>query len=160
MRFPRGLALVLAEGISPVMARWAEVQEKRVLREGEPLGEEMLDFANGLGIHEAENVRVMEVERIPLPVPRWLLGAARRMRLPVFEPCGMALGRGIYLLPGQQRSLPHELVHVMQYQREGGILPFMKRYVRECLEFGYANAALEVEADRESRCEWKRNKRS
>ena len=62
------------------------------------------------------------------------------------EPGGMALGKGIYILEGHSRVLRHELVHVAQYQQLGGIGPFMRRYLVECLTHGYADAPLEVEA--------------
>ena len=95
---------------------------------------------------DAEGVRVLELRPIPLPVPRWLLDMGRRLGFPFFAPGGMALGRGIYLLPGNRASLRHELVHVMQYQRAGGIRPFMHRYLVECMTEGYMESVLEAEA--------------
>jgi hypothetical protein len=40
----------------------------------------------------------------------------------------------------------HELAHVAQYERLGGILPFLRKYLFECLTVGYAAAPLELEA--------------
>jgi hypothetical protein len=40
----------------------------------------------------------------------------------------------------------HELVHVAQYERSGGILPFLRRYLFECLTVGYSASPLELEA--------------
>jgi hypothetical protein len=88
----------------------------------------------------------MEIDPIPLPFPRPLVKLAGRWGLPLFEPAGMALGKGIYLLAGRSRVLRHELVHVAQYQRLGGIEPFMRRYLTECLVHGYRDAPLEIEA--------------
>lgn len=121
------------------------------MRNGELLDPSNLQFARELGIQHAKEVRVMRVSRIPLPVPAWLLGTAARWRLPVFAPGGMALGQGIYLLHGQDHSLPHELVHVAQYERLGGIGAFMRCYLYECLTCGYAKADLEREARLRSR---------
>ena len=42
--------------------------------------------------------------------------------------------------------IAHELVHVMQYERFGGILPFLRQYLSECLTIGYPEALLEQEA--------------
>ena len=89
---------------------------------------------------------MLEVKSVPLPAPRPLVKLASRWGIPVFEPAGMALGRGIYLLDGHSRILRHELVHVAQYQRLGGIEPFMRRYLTECLTVGYLNSPLEIEA--------------
>ena len=42
--------------------------------------------------------------------------------------------------------IAHELVHVAQYERLGGIEPFLRQYLRECLTVGYDESALENEA--------------
>lgn len=142
---------MLADGIAPSVSRWAVVQERRILREGEPLDDPLLSFSRALGIAKPEDIRVLKVDRIPLPVPDWMMDIGRLCRLPVFAPAGMALGRGIYLLPGCESSLPHELVHVMQYEREGGFGRFMNLYLRQCFENGYLESALEEEARLKSR---------
>ena len=146
MVLPLGLALTLASGIAPATARWAQDQERRILNEGVPLAAEGLAFAAALEIEQPEEIRVLEIDRIPLPAPRPLVKLAGSWGLPFFEPAGMALGKGIYILDGHSRALRHELVHVAQYQRLGGIEPFMRRYLTECLVHGYADAPLEVEA--------------
>ena len=146
MILPLGLALTLASGIAPATARWAADQERHILAEGKPLNHEALAFAHELEINAPESIRVLEVKCVPLPAPRPLVKLATRWGIPVFEPAGMALGRGIYLLDGHSRILRHELVHVAQYQRLGGIEPFMRQYLTECLVHGYLDSPLEVEA--------------
>jgi hypothetical protein len=146
MILPLGLALTLASGIAPATARWAADQERQILAEGQALDGEGLAFARELEIAEPENIRVLEVKSVPLPAPRPLVKLATRWGIPVFEPAGMALGRGIYLLDGHSRILRHELVHVAQYERLGGIEPFMRQYLTECLVHGYLDSPLEVEA--------------
>ncbi|WP_193211959.1 hypothetical protein [Luteolibacter marinus] len=146
MILPLGLALTLASGIAPATSRWAQDQERRILAEGKPLPAEALAFAHELEIEHPEEIRVLEIRPIPLPVPRPLVQLASRWGLPAFEPAGMALGRGIYLIESKSRILRHELVHVAQYQRLGGIEPFLRRYLAECLTAGYFEAPLEVEA--------------
>jgi hypothetical protein len=143
---PLGLALTLASGIAPATSRWAADHERRILAEGQALGPRGLAFARELEITAPESIRVLEVKSVPLPAPRPLIQLAGRWGLPVFEPAGMALGRGIYLLDGHSRILRHELVHVAQYQRLGGIEPFMLQYLAECLVHGYLDSPLEVEA--------------
>lgn len=146
MILPLGLALTLASGIAPATARWAQDQERRILAEGRPLEAEALAFARNLKIENPDGVRVLEIAPVPSPVPRPLLKLVDRWGFPVITPAGMTLGRGIYILPGQSRVIPHELVHVAQYQRLGGIEPFMRQYLIECLVHGYFAAPLEVEA--------------
>jgi hypothetical protein len=40
----------------------------------------------------------------------------------------------------------HELAHVAQYERLGGILSFLRKYLFECLTMGYVASPLELEA--------------
>lgn len=146
MIIPLGLALTLASGIAPATARWAQDQERRILAEGKPLEADALQFATELKIENPEGVRVLEINPIPAPVPQPLLKLAESCGFPVFSPAGMTLGRGIYILEGHSLVLRHELVHVAQYQRLGGIEPFMRQYLMECLFHGYFAAPLEEEA--------------
>ena len=41
----------------------------------------------------------------------------------------------------------HELAHTAQYERLGGILPFLREYLFECLTSGYSEAPMEQEAN-------------
>ncbi|HEX4665027.1 MAG TPA: hypothetical protein VH207_00400 [Chthoniobacterales bacterium] len=45
----------------------------------------------------------------------------------------------------------HELAHTAQYERLGGIAPFLKQYLFECLTIGYPAAPMEQEAIAEAR---------
>jgi len=138
--------MTLVDGLAPSVTRWAKDQERKILMDGDPLDPRSLEFARSLGIRHAEDVRVLRLRPVPLPVPVFFLDLAERCGLPVFAPGGMALGRGIHLLHGQESSLRHELVHVAQYQRMGGIGTFMRTYLLQCLTEGYADSELEQEA--------------
>jgi len=62
---------------------------------------------------------------------------------------GITLHYGILIREdcwGDRRLVVHELAHVAQYERLGGIGPFLRAYLRECLLEGYPNGALEREA--------------
>jgi len=151
MILPLGLALTLAASVAPAVSRWAQVQERRILAEGVPLREEHLAFAAELKIEQPEGVRVLEVDQIPLPVPDSLVKIARGFGFRIITPAGMTLGRGIYILKGSWGVMRHELVHVEQYQKLGGIGPFMRQYLLECLAHGYEDAPLEVDAEKRSK---------
>jgi hypothetical protein len=63
----------------------------------------------------------------------------------------MTFGPGILLKNGAvvRRLVVHELVHVMQYERFGGIEAFLKEYVKEvAFDPGYPHGPLEQEAER------------
>ena len=62
---------------------------------------------------------------------------------------GLTLRYGIFVRSDCWRVralIAHELVHVMQYERFGGILPFLRQYLSECVTIGYPEAPLEQEA--------------
>lgn len=137
---------VAAALLAPAAAIWSRMRERRILREGRPLADGLAGFAREIGIREPEGIRVDTVDRVPLPLPGFLVPWARRLGIPVFEPAGMALGRGIAAISEEPALLRHELVHVLQYQRLGGHLAFMRLYLFECLCHGYFAAPLEAEA--------------
>ena len=64
---------------------------------------------------------------------------------------GMIFRHGILLKNGavDRRLVVHELAHVMQYERCGGIEAFLKEYVKEVVfDPGYPHGPLEKEAER------------
>jgi hypothetical protein len=44
--------------------------------------------------------------------------------------------------------LTHELAHVAQFERLGGIREFLKIYISQCLSQGYEKVSFETEANR------------
>ncbi|MHC4738483.1 MAG: hypothetical protein ACYS9Y_06230 [Planctomycetota bacterium] len=40
----------------------------------------------------------------------------------------------------------HELVHTSQYEKLGGFLPFLQKYLHQCVTIGYPTTPLEREA--------------
>ncbi len=61
----------------------------------------------------------------------------------------MALRYGIFIRSdcwGEHGLVAHELAHTAQYERLGGIRPFLRQYLLECLTIGYPAAPMEQEA--------------
>ena len=137
---------VAAALLAPAAALWSRMRERKILPDGRPLADDLAAFARDIGIREPEGIRVELVNRVPLPLPGFLIPWAKRLEIPVSEPAGMALGWGIAAISEDPALLRHELVHVLQYQRLGGHLGFMRLYLFECLFHGYFAAPLEVEA--------------
>jgi hypothetical protein len=130
---------------------WARSQEAVALRTGQPLPAEALADAASLGVHRPEHVRVAFVESVPAPADQDLAAAASAAGLDNPHTRGLALGYGVFLrrdCQGDRQLLAHELVHVSQYERLGGIPGFLRRYLWECVQLGYDAAPLEVEAVR------------
>ena len=140
---------VLLPLLLPVACAWIEKQERRILAEGVPLDPAQLVDARALGITDPARVRLLGVPRIPLPGSRWARAAASRLGSLAGEPTGLTARYGIYLRhphAGERLLLAHELAHTRQYERLGGIRPFLRQYLHECLTVGYARAGMEWEA--------------
>ena len=138
------------ESVLPLAAEWARTQEERILREGQPLSPDQLADAHAAGVRKPERVRLLLVEEIPTPPDPVLKLAAKEIASFPQRPSGLSLGYGVFLRAdcGQKRHLIlHEIAHISQYERSGGIAPFLRDYLTECAMFGYSNAPLEQEAD-------------
>jgi hypothetical protein len=129
--------------------RWVKRQEQRILREGVPLDEACLSDARLMGVAHPELVRLLKVDRVPLPADRLLRWAARRANLISSDTAGMTMRYGIFVRSDCWEKRPliaHECVHTAQYERLGSIGEFLSHYLRECLEVGYPFGPLEQEA--------------
>tara|TARA_R110002096_G_scaffold419294_2_gene623870 strand:- start:239 stop:721 length:483 start_codon:yes stop_codon:yes gene_type:complete len=133
----------------PFGTRWVEKQEATILSEGRPLSEWETMWATDVGVSRPEAVRILPVPRVPTP------GSWITRFLSVFVgyfsegPTGMAVNYGIYLEASQATNpslLVHELTHVAQFERLGGVEAFLREYVTQCVRDGYWEAELEQEA--------------
>ena len=137
------------EELLPLAVQWAAEQERRVLCEGVPLSKIELADARVIGVRNPERVRLLRVAAVPVPAHPMLRAAAASMNFITAAPRGLALDCGIFIRSDHWRDralIAHELVHTAQYQRLGGILPFLQTYIVQCATVGYANAPLEKEA--------------
>jgi hypothetical protein len=137
------------ETLLPLAVQWATEEEQRILREGVPLAEDEVVDAVAIGVRSPKRIRLLQVDEIPAPQHPILKAAAGAIRFLNPPPRGLALRHGIFIRSDcwRDRSLiVHELAHTAQYERLGGILPFLRKYLLECLTIGYAQAPLEQEA--------------
>ncbi len=133
----------------PLAAQWASQQERRILLSGVPLSEPHFSDAQLMGVMHPEKIRLLKVDRIPLPASKLLRSAAKLTGLVSPDTAGMSLRYGIFIrfdCWGDRRIIAHECVHTAQYERFGGFREFLKHYLRECLEEGYPAGPLEQEA--------------
>jgi hypothetical protein len=137
------------ERLLPLAVQWAAEQERRVLCEGVSLSKVELADARVIGVCNPERVRLLPVDSIPVPVHPMLRAAAASINFLTVAPRGLALDHGIFIRADYWRDralIAHELVHAAQFQRLGGILPFLQTYIFQCATVGYPNAPLELEA--------------
>ncbi len=134
----------------PFAIWWVRHNEKIALRLGRPLTDDELDWAKQFEIRHPEHVRVLNVTRIPSPVPHFIEKALQKLGFPVGNAAGMCMRYGIYLAEeyaDRDELLAHELVHTHQFERLGGLYSFLRIYLFETIFLGYRNAPLEAEAD-------------
>jgi hypothetical protein len=144
-----GFLLDRFETLVPLAAKWAVEQEQRILTDGLPLSELEIADAKAAGVQNPHLVRLLRVEKIPSPSHPILKLMQGAIRFFVPTPRGLALQYGIFIRSDcwRDRSIVvHELVHTAQYERLGGILPFLRKYLSECLTIGYPGSPLEREA--------------
>jgi len=133
----------------PLAVNWATAVEARILREGVPLTKESMVDARTIGVLEPERVRLLALARVPMPDDLTLKTAAGAIQFLTPATRGLTLRYGIFIRQdcwSDRRLVTHELVHTAQYERLGGIEPFLRQYLLECLKVGYPAAPLEQEA--------------
>lgn len=134
-----------------LMTLWSGQWQEHILRHGAPLSQDEIRQAQCIGIAAPEKVRVLKVPNIPMPPHPLLYSTLIQSDVFDLDANGLTLEYGIFLKSisfPQQYWLTHELVHVGQYERMGGLLPCLRQYLRECLRDGYLGSSLEREAHR------------
>jgi hypothetical protein len=144
-----GFLLKRFETLLPLAAKWASEQEKRILRDGVPLSEQEISDAKAVGVRDPCQVRLLRIEAIPSPRHPLLRIAQSAINLLTSTPRGLTLQHGIFVRSDCWRDralIVHELAHTAQYERLGGILPFLRKYLFECATVGYRKSPMEREA--------------
>jgi hypothetical protein len=114
--------------------QWAKAQEAYILRHGAPLTAAQVSDARLAGVSAPELVRVLVVNRIPLPDVTELADAARSAQIITEASRGVAIGYGIIIRADSWRNrelLLHQLVHVAQCERSGGLETFVLEYLTD-----------------------------
>ncbi len=143
------LRRLLVSLLLPFVTWWIEVQERRILVQGELLDARGLADARRIGVTNPERVRLLRVRAVPVPGGPLVDFCGRWTGGPVGRIAGLTARYGIFIRAdvwGDRRLIAHELAHTAQYERLGGIRSFLRQYLTECLTTGYACAALELEA--------------
>ena len=148
---PTMTARLLTPLLSGFGTVWLRRHEKNVLEHGKLLDACQFEDALRVGVRHPEEVRVLKTETVPLPFRRLALLCSKTLRSNQVEPVGLCAQYGIYIkeFDGNDRNvLVHELVHTRQYERAGGIGPFLRTYLLDCLSHGYSASKMETEAVR------------
>jgi hypothetical protein len=121
----------------PLACDWAQREEATILAHGTPLTTDQLAIAQQLGVREPSRIRVLAVPEIALPEDPVLRAATLKTNI-ISRACrGIAIGYGVMLRAdcwSDRELLIHQMVHVAQYERAGGVEPFLNQYFKERLD--------------------------
>lgn len=135
--------------VMPHIQRWFVNEEATILRNGVPLTGLQAGDAILAGVQNLRRVRVLQVEEIRVHGVGLMQKLAPGLELVRADSAAMTFGYGIYIrrLYAKDRAVMlHHLVHVAQMEELGGSENYIKRYVNDCLHFGYGKAPLEIQA--------------
>jgi len=143
------------EHLLPLAYEWCKATEEFVLTHGAPLGRRHLADAKLAGVEDCARIRLMVVDRIPLPDHPELADATRRAQIITEETRCIGFGHALIVRAdawADRELLVHNLVHIAQCERSGGLRAWVYRYLgnrRNCAEFTVGS--LEEEARRTAR---------
>lgn len=140
---------LLVPVVLPYICHWIATQERRILTVGTALNDRSLADACTIGVGNPERVRLLRVPAVPLPGGPMVTFIGRWIGAPWLHTAGLTAQYGIFIHEaywGDRRLIAHELAHTAQYETLGGLRPFLRRYVHECLTVGYSASPLEFEA--------------
>ena len=138
----------LAE-LHPLVSAWVEDQERLILEQGLPLTEAELRIAAAAGVLHPERVRLLAVAKTPLPEEKTLRRAVQAFGFVSEMTDGLTAGYGFFVRKSRLHDptlVAHELAHVAQYERYGGVHGFLAKYLAVINEYGYDAAPLELKA--------------
>jgi hypothetical protein len=103
------------EYLLPLAYQWARNIENFVLQHGSPLPRRQVTYARQVGVKDICRVRVLAVDRMPLPEEPALAEASRRTQI-ITDSCrAIAIGHAVVLRAdawGDRELFLHQLVHV------------------------------------------------
>lgn len=132
----------------PLAIKWAEEHSERIQNEGVALTSEQIEIAKKVGVTNTDKVKILEVDKIPIPENEKLSEAATQIGFLSEEMQGLTLSHSIYVRKGYNTNqlLSHELRHVYQYEAFGSLPEFLVEYLKQIVLVGYENSLLEQDA--------------
>lgn len=143
------------EKLLPVAVQWAKKQEEFVLKHGNPLSARHKADAVLAGVTDPGRIRVLVVDRIPLPENPQLAEASKRIGILTDDTRGMGFGHALIIRVDawhDRETILHNFVHIAQCERSGGLEQWCRQYLGDrttCQKFTVGS--LEEEARRFAR---------
>lgn len=122
------------EQLLPLAYQWAKAQEEFVLARGNPLGTRHAHDASLVGVQDSARVRVLVVDRIPLPENPELAEASKRVGIITEDTRCAGFGHALIIRGdawNDRELILHNLVHIAQCERCGGLEQWVRQYLRD-----------------------------
>ena len=133
----------------PEVCEWIENQENEIFINGRDLYPDEIEIAKTIGIKNYDVIKVFESAIVPTPNDTILKVIGKQVGLLSPNTNGICFRYGIFIHKNtidKNAVLVHELIHTLQYEQYSSIPNFIFQYVKECIELGYDNSPLEIEA--------------
>ncbi len=120
--------------LAPLAYQWAKAQEAYVLKLGVKLTARQRADAEQVGVQQIDCVRILVVDRIALPDDKELADAARQAQIITDSSRAVAIGYAVIIRADSWQNrelLLHQLVHVAQCERSGGLEPYVLEYLSD-----------------------------
>jgi hypothetical protein len=120
------------EHLLPLAYHWVKEQEEFVLARGNPLGPRHTHDANLVGVQDSARVRVLVVDRIPLPEDPELAKASKRIGIITEDTRCVGFGHALIIRVdawNDRELILHNLVHIAQCERCGGLAQWVRHYL-------------------------------
>lgn len=131
--------------LTELVVDWIAALETDIFDEGMELNDAEIKLATLAGVEYPYMVRYCYRHRVDFPVD--LIATALIVGMDPSKIAGLTCGHCIlFTSVPDWATLAHELKHVAQYERLGGVAKFLKTYITQCIVKGYENAPLEIEA--------------
>jgi hypothetical protein len=135
-------------GLIPHAIQWAEATAEYAATSGRVLDAGEQALARRVGVTQPEKIRLLAVDQMPYPEHPLLQVAAMATDFLGPQTLGLTLGHAVLVRRGHEstRLCSHEFRHVHQYEQAGSIAAFLPGYLEQMVEYGYADAPLEQDA--------------
>ncbi len=118
----------------PLAYEWAKTKEEFVLAHGHRLGARHAHDANLVGVRDCARVRVLVVDRIPLPENPELAEASKRIGIITEDTRCAGFGHALIIRVdawNDRELILHNLVHIAQCERSGGLEQWVREYLAD-----------------------------
>ena len=120
------------EYLLPLAYQWAKTQEDFVLARGSPLNARHMRDAELAGVQDRRRVRVLVVDRIPLPDNPELAEASKRIGIITNDTRCVGFGHALIIRVdawNDRELILHNLAHIAQCERCGGLEQWVHQYL-------------------------------